>query len=171
MKNTINLKEQLETVTQNAIDAICTIRHVPLGLLPHTVFVEEENSNCEPYYRKYQMVDIDPEKGNCIVHDHITKLEEEFALRDINIDWLITFWNRYLELSLEDETSSKELCVFLFPQERFHRNATDEEIIAVYESDEEADSCVVKCTPDEFAAMVNDGDFHNQHLYTRFIYY
>ena len=171
MKNIINLNEQLALVTQNTIDAICSIKQIPEGLLPHTVYVEEENSKGEPYYRRYQMVDIDRADGNCIVYDKTTNLQEEISLVDINIDWLITIWNRYLELSIKEEQFAKTLCVFLYPTERFERNATDEEIIADYQTDEGADPCVEKCTPDEFAAMLNDGEFISLNLYTRFINY
>jgi hypothetical protein len=63
----------------------------------------------------------------------------------------------------------KELCVFLYPCERFEQNTTDEEIINDWENDEGADQCVEKYTPDEFAAMMNDEGFHNQIMYIRFI--
>lgn len=171
MEKTKNLNEQLASVTQNTIDAICGIKQIPEGLLPHTVYVEEENSKGEPYYRKYQMVDIDRTGGNCIVYDQATGLQEEISLEDINIDWLITFWNRYSELSVKEEQFPETLCVFLYPRERFSRNATDEEITAGYETGQGQGPCVEKYTPDEFAAMLNDGGFLSRNLYIRFINY
>lgn len=163
------LHQQLGWVIQNIIDAICSIKVIPEGLLPHTVFVEEEGENGEPTYTKCQLVDIDPVEKNCIVYDKETGFQEEISLEAVNIHWLITIWNRYLELSDQNEPEPKSLYVFLFPAERFSRDATDEEIIADYEIDEGLDPCVEKYTLDEFAAMLNDGDFVNQNMYTRFI--
>ena len=163
------LHQQVSWVTQNIIDAICSIRKMPEDLLPHTVYVEEVNGRGEPCYTKYQVVDIDPIEKNCIIYDKETDFQEEISLEAINTDWLITIWNRYLELSGENEPEPKSLYVFLYPAERFERNASDEEIIADYENDEGQDPCVEKYTLDEFAAMLNDGDFFNQNMYTRFI--
>ncbi|PXV57433.1 hypothetical protein CLV62_15217 [Dysgonomonas alginatilytica] len=171
MENAINLNEQLTLVTKNVIDSICGIKNIPEGLLPHTVFVEEVNSKGAPFYRKYQMVDMDRVDGNCIVYDKAAGFQDEISLQAVNIDWLITFWKRYLELSGEEEPMPKTLCVFLFPKERFDRNATDEEIIADYQADQEQDLCVEKYTPDEFAAIINDNGINYQEYFTRFINY
>lgn len=64
--------------------------------------------------------------------------------------------------------SKKELAVFLYPAEKFDRNATDEEILEDYCWE---DPSVEKYTPDEFAALVNDGSFPNNNMYIRFIEY
>jgi hypothetical protein len=169
IKNNNMLHQQLGWVTQNIIDAICSIKTMPKGLLPHTVFIEEENEKGEPAYTKYQIVDIDPIEKNCIIYDKETDFQEEISLESVNVDWLITIWNRHLELSGQDEPEPKSLYAFLYPAERFDRNATDEEIIADYEIDEGADPCVEKYTLDELAAMMNDGDYINQNMYVRFI--
>jgi|GEM_PF-1973557 hypothetical protein len=171
-KPTINyLHQQLGWVTQNIIDAICSIKEMPEGLLPHTVFVEEENGKGEPCYTKYQMIDIDPVEKLCLINDKDTGFQEEISLETVSIDWLITFWNRYLELSGIIEPEPKSLYVFLYPAERFERNATDEEIISDFDTDEGQDPCVEKYTLNEFAALLNDGDFLNQNMYVRFIMY
>ena len=62
------------------------------------------------------MVDLDRVDGNCIVYDKAIDFQDEISLHAINIDWLITIWNRYLELSEEKEPIPKTLCVFLFPK-------------------------------------------------------
>lgn len=121
----MKLHERLSKIEQEVIDAICGIKVMPDGLLPHTVFVEETNGKGDPAYMKYQMVDIDPVEQNCIIYDRENDYQEEISLRDVGTDWLITFWNRYLELSGEDEPEPKTLTVFLYPSERFERNATD----------------------------------------------
>lgn len=97
------LHQQLAWATQNIIDAICGIKEVPEGLLPHTVFVEEVNETGEPCYGKYQLTDIDPVEKNCIIYDKETGYREEIALEAINTDWLIAVWNRYAELSGEEK--------------------------------------------------------------------
>lgn len=139
--------------------------------MPHTVFVEEVNDKGVPFYRKYQMVDINRVDGNCIVYNKATDFQYEISLESVNIDWLITIWNRYLELSEEKEPMPRTLCVFLFPKERFNRNATNEEIIADYETDQGQVPCVEKYTPDEFAAIINDYGINYQEYFTRFINY
>jgi len=169
IKNSNLLHQQLGWVTQNIIDAICNIKTMPEGLLPHTVFIEEEDGKGEPAYTKYRLIDIDPVEKNCIIYDKETNFQEEISLESVNVDWLITIWNRYLELSRQDEPKPKSLYAFLYPAERFGRNATDEEIIAGYDIDEGADPCVEKHTLEELAAMMNDGDYINQNMYIRFI--
>lgn len=167
----MELHKRLSNIEQEIIDAICSIKVMPEGLLPHTVFVEETNGKGEAVYVKYQMIDMNPVEQNCIIYDQENNYQEEISLNAVSTDWLITIWNRYLELSGENEPEPKTLSVFLYPSERFERNATDEEIIADYETDEGLDPCVEKYTLDEFAAMLNNEGFINQNLYARFIIY
>jgi hypothetical protein len=74
-----------------------------------------------------------------------------------------------------DETlknrETKELCVFLFPVDEMERNATDGEIVAAWESEEndEREWPVEKLTPDEFACRLNDDDHADQRQWVRFI--
>ena len=67
--------------------------------------------------------------------------------------------------------SEKELCAFLFPIDRLSRNATDDEIIADWESEENFEVPTQKLTPDEFAAQCNSETFADQIYYVRFINY
>lgn len=67
--------------------------------------------------------------------------------------------------------SSQELSVFLYPLDRIGRDATDAEIIADWESDEQHDIPTRKLTPDEFAEECNDEMFADQIYWVRFINY
>lgn len=103
----------------------------------------------------------------------MTLEETEMHLSDINIDWLVTLWMWYEELIYPEKPDlipEKRLSAFLYPAGRFERNAVNEEIIADYEMDGEQTPCVEKYTPDEFAAMLNDGE-RLQDMYVRFIEY
>lgn len=174
MNTPLTLHSRLSLITQEIIDAICGIKAMPEGLLPHTVFVESEDNKGNPAYTTYQLVDIDPVEQNCIIHDKETNFQEEIALQVINTDGLITCWNRYLELSGDVETEltqDKQLAVFLYPCQRFERNATDCEIITDYETNQGQDPCVEKYTPDEFATIINDNGINYQEYFTRFINY
>lgn len=167
----MNLSHQLSNVTQNIIDAICSIKELPDGLLPHTVFVEGVSEQGDPIYRKYQLVDLDRVDKNCIVHDPLTDFQEEIELYNVNVDWLHTLWTRYLELSGQKEPEPQTMTVFLYPQKRFERHAKDNEIIADYESDEFHEQPVEKYTLEEYQAMVNDNDAVNAGMYIRFVMY
>lgn len=213
-------------LNQLQIDIIANLTVItdrPDGWLPHTVFVEEEgedrNGAGTPVYKEYQLVDFNPD-GSCTLRDNSTNEDDsERHLSEINIDWLMTVYGYYCDLSEEQEAlssepyanplehslrllldvacleiacfeesdtysqcikalasseekpMSKELSVFLFPLNRFDRNATDEEIIADWESDEDFDVPTEKLTPDEFAAQCNDETFADQIFYVRFINY
>lgn len=65
--------------------------------------------------------------------------------------------------------SKKELCAFLYPVERFGHNATDQQIIADWESDENCSLPTRKLSPDELAAELNDDDLGYSDYYIRFI--
>ena len=71
--------------------------------------------------------------------------------------------------SFDESALSKELRVFLFPIDRFERNATDEEIIADWNSAEDRDIPIQCITPDELAAMLNDDDAGFSEQWVRFI--
>lgn len=211
---------QLQT---DIIANLAVITDRPDGWLPHTVFVEEEGENRNgagtPIYKEYQLVDFKLD-GSCTLRDTTTgESETNRHLSEINIDWLMTAYGYYQDLSeecealktnlynnplerslrllldvacleitrfeesetysqcvkalasSETEAQSKELSVFLFPLDRFERNATDEEIIADWESDKEHNITTRKLTPDEFAAECNDEMFADQVYWVRFIKY
>lgn len=211
---------QLQT---DIIANITAITDRPDGWLPHTVFVEEEgedrNEAGTPVYKEYKLIDFQPD-GSCTLRDTTTGEDEtDRHLSEINIDWLMTLYGYYQDLSEEcealgtnpynnplehslrllldvacleiarfeeSETYSqcvkalassdgkfrgKELSVFLYPLDRFERNATNEKIIADWESEEEHDIPTRKLTPDEFASECNDEMFADQVYWIRFIKY
>ena len=166
----MNFQKEANELQQNIISSIGKINNIPEGLLPHIVFVEEEQDG-SPIYVKYQLTDLLSD-GKCILVNPETNQSEERDLIEINLDWLITFWNWHLDLSgqkEEEAAEEKELFTFLYPVKRFDRNATNEEIVSDYENDEGADPCTEKYTPDEFAAMINDEEFADNEYWVRFI--
>lgn len=172
----MTLYKKLEQLQNEFVAKLSAITDRPADWLPHLVFVEEEGEDCNgggfPIYNPYRLVDFTSD-GTCTLRNEVTNEEEERHLSEINIEWLQTVWDRYHELTLkpEPEEPEKELCAFLFPLDRFDRNATDEEIIADWESEEDFDVPTEKLTPDEFAAQCNDETFADQIFYVRFINY
>jgi hypothetical protein len=71
------------------------------------------------------------------------------------------------------ERGERELCVFIFPLDDMDRFATDGEIVAAYESENNDDReyPVEKMTPDEFASQINDEMFADTQYWVRFIQY
>jgi hypothetical protein len=164
----MNLQKALYILYQEVIDALCKIEEFPEGLLPHMVYVEEEGKDtlkqgCS-VFNLYNLIRIHKD-GSCILEDPETGKEEERQLKEINIEWLIVVWDYYKDLSaIKPEPIQKELFAFLYPTESFERNVTDDEILSGW-----ADDYVEKMTPDEFAAMVNDGGFSDAEQWVRFI--
>lgn len=73
-------------------------------LLPHLVYIEEEgedkHGNSVPEYLGYQLVDIFPD-GKCALIDSNGIRTHQYSLENINLEWLITIWERHLELLIE----------------------------------------------------------------------
>jgi len=74
----------------------------------------------------------------------------------------------WLKYNRDKKAEDKELFVFLFPINDYDREATDEEIIAGYESGE---SDVTRYSLDEFAAMYNNEECGCYSNWIRFIKY
>lgn len=92
-------QEQEKNLSQNIIDTLCHITERPDGWLPHIVYVEEEGDY--PVYTMYKLEEI-RQDGSCVLFN--PENEERFNdrhLYEINIDWLITLWNWYVDLSIE----------------------------------------------------------------------
>lgn len=90
---------------------------MPEDLLPHTVYVEEEGEDADrygiPVYTMYKLEEIRPD-GSCALYNPDSR--ERFSCRhlhEINIDWLITVWERYLELCVEQEIWKQNAAAFL----------------------------------------------------------
>ena len=165
----MSLQKRLEEIRQAIIAALCSIREFPDGLLPHTVYVEEEGEISlnigNSVFNVYSLLKIFPD-GSCILENPETGEEEKRQLSEISIDWLIVVWDYYKDLSGSKETEpvKKELFAFLYPLEHFERNVSDDEILGGW-----ADGYVDKLTPDEFAAIINDEAFDDSSYWVRFI--
>ncbi|GAB6013555.1 hypothetical protein [Viscerimonas tarda] len=165
----MNFGKRLNDLQSEIINALCAVEEFPAGLLPHCVYVEEESEKSlecgNSVYTAYYLTRIFSD-GSCLLENPETGVEETRQLSEICIDWLITAWDYYVDLSgtKEPEPVEKELAVFLYPIERFERNVTNDEIISGW-----ADDYVEKLTPDEFAEKINDESFDDLSYWVRFI--
>lgn len=94
-------QEQQKNLSQDIIDSLCRTTERPDGWLPHIVFVEEEGDY--PVYTMYKLEEI-RQDGSCVLFN--PQNGERFYdrhLYEINIDWLITVWNWYVDLSIEQK--------------------------------------------------------------------
>lgn len=187
-------QEQVKSLIDKIISSLCRITERPDGWLPHIVYVEEEGDY--PVYNRYELIDYAPD-GNCTLYNPRTdSRKDDFQLSEINIDWLITVWNRYIELCIEqgilkgraaeilqkettaNENSTRQLYAFIWSCNYMNRNISDEEIIEAWKNgpsrsktDEEGDELyeVEKLTPDELAERINDENFAFAEDYICFI--
>lgn len=94
-------RTQIEKISEKLIADLCRITERPEDWLPHTVYVEEEgeDTNCHgmPVYTMYKLEDYKAD-GNCTLYNPQTGERRIGHLYEINIDWLVTVWDRYLEL-------------------------------------------------------------------------
>ncbi|MEG0647107.1 MAG: hypothetical protein RR471_08050 [Bacteroides sp.] len=178
----MTLQQQLKNIENELIANLCAITDTS-KLLPHTVFVEEDGENAKgegvPVYNQYTLTAIHPD-GSCTLLNPTTGENETGRhLSEINIDWLITLWNWHKEQQdvpviencddLEKAKPSKELFAFLYPIDRFDRTATDETIVADYDTIDTPEPKVEKLTPDALAERVNDDSFNDQKYWIRFL--
>lgn len=98
----MKLQEKQKELEQEIIANLRAIPKMPEDLLPHKVYVEEEGEDAEhhgiPVYTVYKLEEIRP-SGSCMLYNPDSR--ERFPCRhlyEINIDWLVTIWERYLEL-------------------------------------------------------------------------
>lgn len=101
----MKLQEKQNILEKELIANLCSIPERPEGWLPHTVYVEEEGEDENhygiPVYTVYRLEDFQKD-GTCILYNK--ESGERFSgrhLHEINIDWLVTIWERYLELCCE----------------------------------------------------------------------
>ena len=113
----MKLQEKQKELEQEIIANLRAIPKMPEGLLPHTVYVEEEGEDAEhhgiPVYTVYKLEEIRPD-GSCMLYNPDSR--ERFPCRhlyEINIDWLVTVWERYLELCV-----AQKLCPSRSPRKR-----------------------------------------------------
>lgn len=167
----MKLSEKAGAVQKELIDALCNIKGMPKGFLPHPVFIEEENDEGEPVYNKYKLVNIISERESCILYNPRTKdiEDEEFFLKAIDIDWLETVWKWYLECANIQEKEEPKLYAFVWHLEHMDRNASDEEILKAWELQDNEKYNVNKYTPEAFAELINDERFNDLEYFIRFI--
>ena len=177
--------ELLRQAENQLVSALCGIRENPDGWLPHTVYVEEEG-DC-PVYTMYRLLDIRKD-GGCTLYNPQTG--EHFTsrhLREINIEWLVTLWERYLELRPEKRAASvPETCpgkgtdirAFVWYCGLTGRNVSDDRLVRMWkesplrstENPEDETLYEVEClTLDELAERINDDCFAYTEDYVRFI--
>lgn len=136
-------QEQVKSLTEKIISSLCRITERPDGWLPHIVYVEEEGDY--PVYNRYELIDYAPD-GNCTLYNPRTdNRENDFHLSEINIDWLITVWNRYIELCteqgilkdraieiLQKETTADKMTICKFVEEHWQNLLPDEDNIKAF---------------------------------------
>lgn len=113
----MKLQEKQKELEQEIIANLRAIPKTPEGLLPHTVYVEEEGEEDEhhgiPVYTAYKLEEIRPD-GSCMLYNPDSR--ERFPCRhlyEINIDWLVTVWERYLELCVGQKLWKQNAVAFL----------------------------------------------------------
>lgn len=97
----IGYQKQQETLASRIIAGLCYIKDYPCELLPHTVFVEEVGEDGGPIYNKHSLISINQKEKTCMLKSCHSQEENEYNLASINIDWLVTVWNRCQELMSE----------------------------------------------------------------------
>lgn len=136
-------QEQVKSLTDKIISNLCRITERPDGWLPHIVYVEEEGDY--PVYNRYELIDYASD-GSCTLYNPRTdSLENDFHLNEINIDWLITLWNRYIELCigqdiwkdraieiLQKETTAGEITIRKFVEGHWQSLLLDEDNIKAF---------------------------------------
>lgn len=167
----MNYQKRVNELQQQLITRLSAITDRPESWLPHLVYVEEEGDDGNgfgmPVYNAYRLVDFESD-GRCTLRNLITgKDDTERHLSEINIDWLVTVWNYYHELSEKkpEQVPEPELRAFLFPIE-MSRNISDAELIKLWNDN---DDSIEVCTPDEFAERINDESFNDMDNWVRFI--
>ena len=96
----MRIQEKQKALEQEVIANLCAIPKMPENMLPHTVYVEEEGEDGYghgiPVYTMYRLEEIRTD-GSCTLYN--AESRERFTCRhlhEINMDWLVTVWERYL---------------------------------------------------------------------------
>lgn len=126
-RKTLPPQEQVKSITDKLIANLCRITERPDDWLPHTVYVEEigedERSGEIPIYTRYVLEDYKAD-GGCTLYNPQTGERRSGHLYEINIDWLITLWNRYVELSVEQGTRKENASALLTAHTGVHEAAS-----------------------------------------------
>lgn len=121
----------------------------------------------EWYDRAITLMSEYTEANEKIIRDYATEHWQNLRSDKAN---LVEF-QKYIHLSAGTSSRpfEKDLFAYVFPASRLERNATDAEILADYENNQEEEELTAKFTPDEFAAYCNDGFFNELDRHVRFI--
>lgn len=147
-RKTLSPQKQVKGIADKLIADLCRITERPDDWLPHTVYVEEEgeDANCfgMPVYTMYKLEDYKAD-GGCTFYNPQTDERRSGHLYEINIDWLVTVWNRYLELCagqglwreramhiLELETDGSLPNISAFIEEHWQNGLSDTENILLF---------------------------------------
>lgn len=99
-------KEQQDDLVKEVVKNLCQIKDTS-QLLPHVVYIEEENETGEPEYNKYTLLEIRNDGGCSVLDCNGIRIDQMYSLSDINVDWLITIWDRHIDLLTENNSSEK----------------------------------------------------------------
>lgn len=139
-------QDQAKQLTDKIVASLSRITEYPDCWLPHSVWVEEVDDTGTPTYRHYMLEKIRPD-GTCDLYNPNTgKLEhDDCHLSEINIDWLVVLWNRYIELCIEqgmwkdraveilqEQTDADEMTIREFVDEHWQNLLLDEDNIIAF---------------------------------------
>lgn len=148
----MNIQKKQRAAQEEIIANLCAIGKHPEEWLPHTVYVEEEGEDEQhfgiPVYTRYRLEEIRRD-GTCTLFNPISM--ERFTsrhLHEINVDWLVTLWERYLELCFEQDIWKENAFTYL----RAHTTKSDEEIITFLDTSWDKDSAYT----DNLKRMLDD---------------
>ena len=114
-------KEEIKIIENELINRLCWIPDLDT-ILPHKVFVEDENEKGEPEYYYCTLEAINQEEQTCTLLNHSTgERSSDWCLAAINIDWLVTLWEWYKEKLAEDEIDTELL--YLAESGEWHERA------------------------------------------------
>lgn len=149
----MNIQKKQRAAQEEIIANLCAIGKHPCEWLPHTVYVEEEGEDEQhfgiPVYTRYRLEEI-RQDGTCTLFNPISM--ERFTsryLHEINVDWLVTVWERYLELCLGQDLWKENARTFL----RAHTTKSDEEISTFLDTSWDKTSAYT----DNLKQMLGDG--------------
>lgn len=139
-------QDQAKQLTDKIVASLSRITEYPDCWLPHSVWVEEVDDTGTPTYRHYMLEKIRPD-GTCDLYNPNTgKLEhDDCHLSEINIDWLVVLWNRYIELCIEqgmwkdraveilqEQTDADEMTIREFVDEHWQNLLLDEDNVEAF---------------------------------------
>lgn len=99
-----SFQDQQNGLQKRVIAGLCNIREYPNDLLPHKVFVEEEDENGCPVFNPYLLMSINQSDATCMLRKPTSSEQAEYNLSAIEVDWLITVWNYCRDLMVADGT-------------------------------------------------------------------